>query len=129
MFSTKRVLKNYVVLCSCYQQIYLDIYLNAIIFIGPRKLMKQRLDRIARMSEEQRLNSIHQFWNLPEDAVFSPEVVALVCDMSLSWLQAKRCQGNGIPFVKVGPRKVGYTKRDVLEFLGKNRYLNTSQPN
>ena len=91
--------------------------------------MKKRLDRIARMSEEQRLSSIHQFWNLPEDAVFSPEVVALVCDMSLSWLQAKRCQGNGIPFVKVGPRKVGYTKRDVLEFLSKNRYLNTCQPN
>ena len=42
--------------------------------------MKKRLDRIARMSEEQRLSSIHQFWNLPEDAVFSPEVVALVCD-------------------------------------------------
>ena len=82
--------------------------------------MKQRLDRIARMSEEQRLSSIHQFWNLPEDAVFSPEVVALVCDMSLSWLQAKRCQGNGIPFVKVGPRKVGYTKRDVIEFLVKS---------
>ena len=91
--------------------------------------MKKRLDRVARMSEEQRLSSIHQFWNLPEDAVFSPEVVALVCDLSLSWLQAKRCKGDGIPFIKVGPRKVGYIKRDVIEFLGKNRYLNTCNSN
>lgn len=89
--------------------------------------MKQRSDRIARMSGEQRLSYIQQFWNLPEEAVFSPEVIALVCDMSLSWLQAKRCQGNGIPYIKLGPRKVGYIKRDVIEFLGKNRCLNTCQ--
>lgn len=78
--------------------------------------MKQRLDRIARMSEEQRLNSIHQFWNLPEDAVFSPEVVALVCDMSLSWLQAKRCQGNGIPLLKWDREKLGTQKEMYSNF-------------
>ncbi|WP_411687840.1 DNA-binding protein [Acinetobacter indicus] len=89
--------------------------------------MKKRLDRLARLSEEQRLSFIHGFWNLPEDAVFPPEAVALVCDMSLSWLQVKRCQGNGIPFVKIGPRKVGYIKRDVLKFLSENRYENTCQ--
>ena len=40
--------------------------------------MKKRLDRIARMSEEQRLSSIHQFWNLPEDAVFSGKCRGLI---------------------------------------------------
>ena len=79
------------------------------------------------MSEQQRLSSIQEFWNLPQDAVFPPEVVALVCDMSLSWLQAKRCKGGGIPFVKLGPRKVGYVKSDVLTFLRSKKYQNTSQ--
>ena len=84
-----------------------------------------RVTKIDRMTNEDKQNAILKFWNLPEEAIFPPEIVALVCDVSLSWLQVKRCKGDGIPFVKIGQRKIGYVKKDVLNFLLNRRCINT----
>jgi hypothetical protein len=84
-----------------------------------------RVTKIDRMTNEAKQNAIHKFWNLPEEAIFPPEIIALVCDVSLSWLQVKRCKGDGIPFVKIGKRKIGYVKKDVLNFLHNRKCINT----
>lgn len=84
-----------------------------------------RMTKIDRMSDDDKEKAIQRFWLLPECAVFPPEVVALVCGVSLSWLQVKRCQGNGITFVKVGPRKIGYMKKDIINFFELKKSKNT----
>lgn len=84
-----------------------------------------RPTKIDRMSNEAKEKAIEKFWQLPDSAIFRPEVVALVCDVSLSWLQVKRCRGDGITFIKVGPRKIGYMKKDVINFLELKKCQNT----
>ena len=86
-----------------------------------------RLTKIDRMTSEEKDNAIQKFWKLPENAMFPPEIVALVCDVSLSWLQVKRCKGDGIPFIKIGERKIGYMKKDVLDFFENKKFTNTIQ--
>ena len=84
-----------------------------------------RPTKIDRMSDEAKEKAIQRFWQLPESAIFPPEIVALVCGVSLSWLQVKRCQGDGITFVKVGPRKIGYMKKDIMKFFELKKCQNT----
>lgn len=85
-----------------------------------------RLTKLDRMTYEQKLNETNRFWSSPNDSYFPPETIAIVFDVSLSWLQLKRCIGGGIQFTKVGSRKIRYQKEDVLEFFDQQKLCNTS---
>lgn len=72
------------------------------------------------MTAEDKNKITQSFWNAPDEAVFTPDCVAVVFNVSLSWLQAKRCKGDGIAFSKPeGTRKVLYTKKDLLAYFNK----------
>lgn len=87
--------------------------------------MTRRLNKLERMSDDDKLVESNRFWTAPDDALFPPETVALVCSVSIAWLQVKRCTGDGIPFVK-GLRKIHYQKKDVLDYFNTKKLLNTS---
>lgn len=70
---------------------------------------------------------IDRFNSADENTSFSPESIAIVLDVSLSWLQKKRCDGGGIPFSKLHYRKILYKKSDVLAFINAQRIHSTSQ--
>lgn len=70
---------------------------------------------------------IDKFNAANDDEEFSPESLAVILDVSTSWLQKKRCEGGGIPFAKVHYRKIIYKKADVLAYIERRRILSTSQ--
>ena len=82
-----------------------------------------RLTKLDRMSIEQKTAEAIKFWASPVDAAFPPETIAITFEVSLPWLQLKRCDGGGIPYTKPkGTRKVLYKKADVLDFFGGKNY-------
>ncbi|PVZ86950.1 DNA-binding protein [Serratia sp. S1B] len=89
-------------------------------------ISKKRLTKLDRITPEQILIETNRFWNSPTDAYFPPETVAVVFDVSLSWLQLKRCVGGGIPFTKASARRIRYQKQDILEFFDQKKLNNTS---
>lgn len=71
-----------------------------------------------------------RFWSASDDAVFPPITIAIILKKSLSWLQAKRCNGDGIPFIKHSKKVIYYQKSDVVEYLNKfGKVPHTSDPN
>ena len=56
--------------------------------------MTKRLTKVDRMTNEEKDKITQSFWNAPNEAVFPPEDVSVVFNISLSWLQAKRCKGD-----------------------------------
>ncbi|MFP0263714.1 helix-turn-helix domain-containing protein [Acinetobacter pittii] len=70
---------------------------------------------------------IDKFNAANDDEEFSPESLAVILDVSTSWLQKKRCEGGGIPFAKVHYRKIIYKKADVLAYIERKRIESTSQ--
>ncbi|WP_151963433.1 helix-turn-helix domain-containing protein [Acinetobacter oleivorans] len=70
---------------------------------------------------------IEKFNAANDDEEFSPESLAVILDVSTSWLQKKRCEGGGIPFAKVHYRKIIYKKADVLAYIERKRIESTSQ--
>lgn len=70
---------------------------------------------------------IEKFNAANDDEEFSPESLAVILDVSISWLQKKRCEGGGIPFAKVHYRKIIYKKADVLAYIERKRIQSTSQ--
>ncbi|NUF16828.1 helix-turn-helix domain-containing protein [Acinetobacter lactucae] len=62
-----------------------------------------------------------------DDEEFSSESLAVILDVSTSWLQKMRCVGGGIPFSKVHYRKIIYKKADVLAYIERKRVESTSQ--
>lgn len=70
---------------------------------------------------------IEKFNAANDDEEFSPESLAVILDVSTSWLQKKRCEGGGIPFAKVHYRKIIYKKADVLAYIESKRIESTSQ--
>jgi hypothetical protein len=70
---------------------------------------------------------IDKFNAANDDEEFSPESLAAILDVSISWLQKKRCEGGGIPFAKVHYRKIIYKKADVLAYIERKRIESTSQ--
>ncbi|MDO8415540.1 MAG: DNA-binding protein [Agitococcus sp.] len=66
------------------------------------------------------------YWNAPHDADFEQETISLAYNVSLSWLQAKRSNGGGPAFRKVG-RKIYYTKKDVISFFAGEVVNSTSE--
>lgn len=85
-----------------------------------------RLTKLDRMTPEEKLTETSRFWSSPMNAYFPPETIALVFNVSLSWLQLKRCTGSGIQFTKVGSRKIRYQKEDALEFFDQKKIQNTT---
>ncbi|WP_038342123.1 helix-turn-helix domain-containing protein [Acinetobacter sp. A47] len=79
------------------------------------------------MNNDEIQAEIERFNTADNDASFSPESIAAVLGVSLSWLQKKRCVGGGIPFSKVHYRKIMYKKSDVLAYIESQRIQSTSQ--
>lgn len=88
--------------------------------------MGKRLNKLDRMSAEEKSLAIKSFWDAPNDAPFPPETIALAFNVSLPWLQLKRCAGDGIPFIKLTERKVRYQKQDVISFFSSKKLSSTS---
>jgi predicted DNA-binding transcriptional regulator AlpA len=51
------------------------------------------------------------------DHLLSPRQAAEFTGLSEATLQRQRSNGDGIPFVKLGPRRVAYRKSDILRWL------------
>ncbi|WHP06961.1 helix-turn-helix domain-containing protein [Acinetobacter corruptisaponis] len=79
------------------------------------------------MNSEDVQVEIERFNTANDDASFSPESIAAILGVSLSWLQKKRCEGGGIPFSKLHYRKIIYKKADVLAYIERQRIQSTSQ--
>lgn len=73
--------------------------------------------RIKHLTAEQIKAESDRFWSATDDAIFPPMTVAIVLGKSLSWLQAKRCNGDGIPFIKHSKKVIYYQKSDVMAFI------------
>lgn len=87
--------------------------------------MTKRLNKLERMTTEEKMAENTRFWSATNDAIFPPETIAIAFDVSLSWLQMKRCTGSGIPFTK-GLRKIHYKKSDAVEYFDREKLQNTS---
>ena len=86
-----------------------------------------RLTKLDRMSVEQRVAEAIMFWASPIEAAFRPETIAITFEVSLPWLQLKRCNGDGIPFLKpAGTRKLLYKKADVIDFFHSRKLKHTA---
>lgn len=83
-----------------------------------------RQTKLSKMTEEEKLLAAKIFWESPLDATFPPTTVAIVFNVSLPWLQLKRCEGGGIPFIK-GARKISYTKGDAVKYFEGQKLTNT----
>lgn len=82
-----------------------------------------------KLSPEQVEIESDRFWSATDDAVFPPITIAIVLNKSLSWLQAKRCNGDGIPFIKHSKKVIFYQKSDVLAYLKQfSKVPHTSHP-
>ena len=86
----------------------------------------KRLNPLDKMTDHQQAAEAVKFWMAPDDAMFPPATIAIILKRSLSWLQNKRCTGDGIPFTKPdGNKIVYYQKADVLEYIKKNKMEHT----
>ncbi|MEQ1229891.1 DNA-binding protein [Acinetobacter junii] len=86
-----------------------------------------RLTVLDRMTLNEKLAESKRFWESESEALFPPKTVAIVLDMSLSWLQNKRCSGDGIPFCKPSGNKIIYYKKsDVVEYINRNKLAHTA---
>ncbi|MFW1828054.1 DNA-binding protein [Acinetobacter sp. ULE_I092] len=83
-----------------------------------------RKTKLSKMTEEEKILATKIFWESPSDATFPPTTIALVFNVSIQWLQLKRCEGGGIPFTK-GLRKISYTKGDVVKYFEGHKLTNT----
>ncbi|MCH7380648.1 DNA-binding protein [Acinetobacter higginsii] len=84
-----------------------------------------RPTKLDRMSQEEKAAEAIKYWAAPNDATFTPEVLAIVYKKSLPWFQLKRCVGGGIPFSKEG-RTILYIKQDAIDYFSKKKHTSTS---
>jgi hypothetical protein len=66
--------------------------------------------------QQDRTQSLAEFYNAPEASLFNQIIIASVRDCSIATMERDRWVGGGIPFIKVG-RAVKYKKTDVLDWL------------
>ena len=90
------------------------------------EMYMKRMTKLDRMTSEEKAAVADQFWKSQDDVCFPPEAIAVVLDVSPSWLQWKRCAGDGIPFTKISERKVRYIKSDVVEYYNQRKVNHTS---
>lgn len=62
------------------------------------------------------------------DDVMTAKQLAAELDISEASLAQDRYKGTGIPFVKVGNRRVRYLRADVMAYLQANRMTRTDNP-
>lgn len=85
------------------------------------------MSKLSSMTTAEKKIEIERFQNANDSEAFSPDVIAIVLDVSLSWLQKKRCEGGGIPFSKIHYRKIVYKKADVVSYIQRQTINSTSQ--
>ena len=85
------------------------------------------MSKLNSMTAAEKEIEIERFQNANDSEAFSPDVIAIVLDVSLSWLQKKRCEGGGIPFSKIHYRKIVYKKADVISYIQRQTINSTSQ--
>ncbi|KAF1027109.1 MAG: hypothetical protein GAK29_00915 [Acinetobacter bereziniae] len=83
-----------------------------------------RQTKLSKMTEGEKLLATKIFWESPNDAMFPPTTIALVFNVSIPWLQLKRCEGGGVPFTK-GLRKISYSKGDAVKYFEGQKLTNT----
>lgn len=66
-----------------------------------------------------------QFIEADNEALLDTKVVAAYTNLSISWFNCKAVYGNGIPYRKVGHKRL-YQKQDVIDWLDKNTKKVTS---
>ena len=79
------------------------------------------------MTVTERIAEAERFHSATESETFPPETIAIVLEVSLSWLQKKRCEGGGIPYSKIHYRKIHYRKSDVISYINSQMINSTSQ--
>ena len=72
--------------------------------------------------------NLNLFLSAPADALLPTKIVAAYLNKSISWFNCKAVSGGGIPFIKLGNKRL-YKKQDVLEWLESNtqKVSSTSQ--
>lgn len=72
--------------------------------------------------------SVNTFLSAFADALLPTKIVAAYLNKSISWFNCKAVSGGGIPFIKLGNKRL-YKKQDVLEWLESNtqKVSSTSQ--
>ena len=72
--------------------------------------------------------SLNLFLSAPADALLPTKIVATYLNKSISWFNNKAISGGGIPFIKLGNKRL-YKKQDVLDWLELNteKVTSTSQ--
>ena len=63
--------------------------------------------------------SLNLFLSAPADALLPTKIVATYLNKSISWFNNKAISGGGIPFIKLGNKRL-YKKQDVLDWLDIN---------
>lgn len=63
--------------------------------------------------------SLNLFLSAPADALLPTKIVAAYLNKSISWFNNKAISGGGIPFIKLGNKRL-YQKQDVLGWLESN---------
>ena len=87
------------------------------------------MTKLNKLTDEQIQNERQNFWNACDEACFLPWQVAIAIGKSLPWLQKKRCEGDGIPFIKASKKTIYYQKSDVLAWLNRfSKVPHTSHP-
>lgn len=61
-------------------------------------------------------------------SVMTAEQLSPIVHISVAALAQDRYRGRGIPFVKVGTKRVRYLREDVLKYLQDNRMRRTDDP-
>jgi predicted DNA-binding transcriptional regulator AlpA len=59
---------------------------------------------------------------LDPDRIYSEEATGRIVDQSTRTLQRKRVAGTGPAYVRLGPRRIGYTGRAILEWIKANTH-------
>lgn len=60
-----------------------------------------------------------EFIEAPNQALLDTKTVAAFIKRSVSWLNCKAVSGGGIPYTKIGNRRL-YLKQDVLDWITEN---------
>lgn len=61
-------------------------------------------------------NNLNNFLSAPADALLPTKIVAAYLNKSISWFNCKAVSGGGIPYIKLGNKRL-YKKQDVLDWL------------
>lgn len=74
------------------------------------------------------INLQKEFINAPVEALLNSKTVAAFINRSVSWLNCKAVSSGGIPYTKIGNRRL-YLKQDVLDWLEANsqKVISTSE--